>query len=114
MFEQPRDKTGIVGLDDILRGGLPHGHLYLVEGEPGTGKTTLGLSFVLAGKQEGESVLYVSLSETANELKLIGRSHGWDMDGLEIVELEHDVARHSPEAQYTVFESTEVELRDTM
>ncbi len=114
MLPQTKDTTGISGLDDILQGGLPHGHLYLVEGEPGTGKTTLALGFVLAGRDAGESTLYVSLSETADELGLVAQSHGWNLESLEIVELERDVARHAPESQYTVFESTEVELGDTM
>lgn len=114
MLTQAHDKTGIAGLDDILQGGLPHGHLYLVEGEPGTGKTTLSLGFALAGMAVGEKTLYVSLSETAAELGLVADSHGWDLGGLEIIELERDVARHAPESQYTVFESTEVELGATM
>lgn len=113
-MRQAKDPTGIPGLDNILQGGLPHGHLYLVEGEPGTGKTTLALDFVLAGIAAGETTLYVSLSETADEMKIVADSHGWSLDGLEIVELERDIARHAPESQYTVFESTEVELGDTM
>ncbi|RYG66059.1 circadian clock protein KaiC, partial [bacterium] len=114
MLQQSKDNTGIAGLDDILQGGLPHGHLYLVEGSPGTGKTTLALGFVLAGMAAGETTLYVTLSETAGELRLVAESHGWNLEGLEIVELEHDVAHHSAASQYTVFESTEVELGDTM
>lgn len=114
MLSQSKDQTGISGLDDILQGGLPHGHLYLVEGEPGTGKTTLALGFVRTGMLAGETTLYVTLSETAHELRLVAESHGWSLDGLEIVELERDVAHHAPETQYTVFESTEVELRTTM
>lgn len=111
--KRTRDGTGVPGLDDILRGGLPHGHLYLVEGEPGTGKTTLALQFLLKGRSLGEKTLYVTLSETAAELRMVGHSHEWSLDGIEMVELEYDVARHELENQYSVFESTEVELSDT-
>lgn len=114
MMEKQKDSTGIAGLDSILLEGLPHGHLYLVEGEPGTGKTTLALQFLLKGAEKGEKTVYVTLSETAEELKTVAASHGWDIDQVELVELERDVAKHMPEAQYTVFESTEVELGDTM
>ena len=114
MIEKQKDPTGIDGLDSVLLDGLPHGHLYLVEGEPGTGKTTLALQFLLSGAKKGEKTVYVTLSETAEELRLVAASHGWSLDDIELVELERDVARYSPEAQYTVFESTEVELGDTM
>lgn len=109
-----RDATGIAGLDDILLGGLPHGHVYLLEGEPGTGKTTLAMDFLRAGLKRGEITLYVTLSETAAELRLVSQSHNWDLDAVNIVELERDIARHATETQYTVFEATEVELGDTM
>lgn len=112
-FEQAYEKSGVPGLDDVLHGGLPPGHLYLIEGEPGTGKTTLALQYLLAGRASGESTLYVTLSETAEELRDVARSHGWDLDGIELVELERDIARHETENQYSVFESTEVELGDT-
>src|SRR3954471_18141003 len=79
--------TGIDGLDDVLEGGLPAGHLYLIEGEPGTGKTTLALQFLLEGVKRGETVLYVTLSETKQELINVAASHGWSLDGLEIFEL---------------------------
>ncbi len=114
MLQHTKDKTGIAGLDDILQGGLPHGHLYLLEGEPGTGKTTLALGFALAGRDAGETTLYVTLSETVEELGLVAESHGWSLERVEIVELERDIARHTPESQYTVFEATEVEMGDTM
>ena len=67
---QQRSPTGIEGLDQVLGGGLPRGHLYLVEGTPGAGKTTLGLQFLIDGRERGESCLYVTLSETANELAI--------------------------------------------
>ena len=69
--------TGIVGLDDILRGGLTRHRLYLVEGVPGSGKTTLALQFLLEGLRSGEKVLYVTLSETQEELRSVAASHGW-------------------------------------
>ena len=71
--------TGIAGLDDVLTGGLPRGHFFLVEGEPGAGKTTLGLQFLMAGKANGESVLYVTLSESEREIQKVARSHGWSL-----------------------------------
>src|SRR3954471_2013368 len=78
--------TGIEGLDDILRGGLTPDRLYLVEGEPGAGKTTLALQFLLEGARRGESTLYVTLSETKSELLATARSHGWDLADIQIVE----------------------------
>jgi circadian clock protein KaiC len=85
--EQRKISVGIDGLDNILEGGLPESHIYLVEGEPGTGKTTLALQFLLEGVRGGESVLYVTLSETKNELINVARSHRWPLDGLNIFEL---------------------------
>jgi circadian clock protein KaiC len=109
-----RVPTGISGLDDILNGGLPQGHLYLVEGDPGTGKTTLALQFLLAGIKEGESVIYVTLSESRKELEQVARSHGWSTESLQIYEMTPAEDDLSPEAQYTVFHPSEVELADTM
>src|SRR6185503_13002937 len=79
--------TGIAGLDDILRGGLPRGQIYLVEGNPGTGKTTLSLQFLLEGVKRGETVLYITLSETEAELHKVAESHGWSLDGVRIFEM---------------------------
>jgi circadian clock protein KaiC len=109
-----RDATGIAGLDDILLGGLPHGHLYLLEGEPGTGKTTVAMDFLRAGVAKGEKALYVTLSETEDELRLVADSHNWDVAGIEFIELQRDVAGYATDDQYTVFEPTEVELGDTV
>jgi circadian clock protein KaiC len=109
-----RMRTGIEGLDDILGGGLPKGHLYLVEGDPGTGKTTLALQFLLEGVLEGESVIYVTLSESKTELEQVASSHGWPADDLQIFEMAPPQDDLSPEAQYTVFHPSEVELADTM
>src|ERR1700722_19655799 len=109
-----RIQTGIWGLDDVLGGGLPQGHLYLVEGDPGTGKTTLALQFLLDGIQQGESVIYVTLSESRKELEEVARSHGWPTDSLSIFEMVPADEDLRPEAQYTVFHPSEVELADTI
>jgi circadian clock protein KaiC len=101
------------GLDAILGGGLPTDRLYLVEGDPGTGKTTLALQFLLDGVRRGEAALYVTLSETTDELRAVADSHGWSLDGITIHELTHDDVL-APDAQYTVFHPSEVELTDTM
>ena len=75
-----RVSTGVEGLDVILGGGLPPSHLYLLEGTPGTGKTTLALQFLLAGAARGERGVYVTLSETRLELNEVATSHGWSLD----------------------------------
>lgn len=106
--------TGIPGLDDILHGGFPAGHLYLIEGDPGTGKTTLALQFLLEGIRQGERVLYVTLSESVEELQQSALSHGWSLEGVEIVEMIPPDDDLKPEAQYTVFHPSEVELADTI
>ena len=109
-----RLQTGVPGLDDILFGGFPQGHLYLIEGDPGTGKTTLALQFLLEGIRNGERTLYVTLSESREELGQVARSHGWDPEPLEIFELIPPEEDLKPEAQYTVFHPSEVELADTI
>jgi len=108
-----RVKTGIAGLDDVLNGGLPDGHLYLIEGDPGTGKTTLGLQFLLEGNKNGEKGLYVTLSESKRELEAVAQSHGWDISSIDIYEMTPVDEEISPEAQYTVFHPSDVELADT-
>src|SRR4029078_6755407 len=81
-------KSGIWGLDDILSGGFSRGHIFLVEGAPGTGKTTVALQFLLEGARSGEKCLYVTLSETERELRDGAASHGWSLDsGIEVFEL---------------------------
>jgi circadian clock protein KaiC len=111
---QERVATGIAGLDEILDGGFPANHLYLVEGDPGTGKTTLALQFLLEGRARGESGLYVTLSETADELYAVAVSHGWSLDGIALFELESLEERLRAEDQYTVFNPAEVELNETI
>jgi circadian clock protein KaiC len=109
-----RLKSGIAGLDDILHGGFPQGHLYLIEGDPGTGKTTLALQFLLEGIRNGETVLYVTLSESRGELEQVAVSHGWSNEGLGIFEMIPPDDDLTPESQYTVFHPSEVELADTI
>jgi circadian clock protein KaiC len=104
----------VPGLDDVLNGGLPSGHLYLAEGDPGTGKTTLALQFLLEGVRVGEKVLYVTLSESQRELEQVIQSHGWPSGSLLIYEMLPPDDELSPEAQYTVFHPSEVELADTI
>jgi circadian clock protein KaiC len=99
-------------LDEVLGGGLPAGHVYLVEGEPGTGKTTMALQFTAQGVREGQKVLYVTLSESRSELLLVARNHGLPLDGAHIVELKPSEEDLKPEGQYTVFHPAEVELSD--
>ncbi len=109
-----RAATGIEGLDYILGGGLPRNRVYLIEGHPGSGKTTLGLQFLLEGRRIGETALCVSLSENAEELQLVADSHGWSLDGIQLYELEKLEDQFRPETQYTVFHPGEVELSYTM
>jgi len=106
-------KTGIAGLDDILSGGLPRNRLYLVLGEPGVGKTTLALQFLLEGVRLGEKSLYVTLSETSGELAEVAASHGWDLAGVEMFELSALEAQLREQADTTFFSPSEVELNRT-
>src|SRR3712207_6040776 len=105
--------SGVDGLDDVLGGGFPANHVYLVEGYPGAGKTTLALQFLLAGVRRGERGLYVTLSETAQELRAVAESHGWSLDGVEIYELDPAEVSLAAEDQYTLLHPSEVELGET-
>jgi circadian clock protein KaiC len=109
-----RVPTGIRGLDEILQGGLPADQLFLLEGAPGTGKTTLALQFLLEGARRGERCLYVTLAETAREVRHVANSHGWSLDGIDILELAPPDEVLKPEMQYTVFHPSDVELGQTM
>ena len=111
---ETRLSTGVAGLDDILAGGLPHNHLYLIEGNPGTGKTTIALHFLLEGSRLGEKGLYVTLSESKQELLGVAASHGWSLDGITVYEMTPQGEEVQPQAQYTVFHPAEVELADTI
>jgi len=109
----PRISTGSDGLDDVLNGGLIANCLYLVDGDPGSGKTTLGLQFLLDGKKHGETGLYVTLSETREELIRVAQSHGWDLSGIAIHELLPSEESLSSDSQYKMFHPSEVELAET-
>ena len=104
--------TGVVGLDAVLDGGLPERRMYLVQGDPGAGKTTLSLQFLLAGVAAGERALYISLSETREELDSIATAHGWSFEGLSIFEVSSDSAQD--EAETTLYQPSEVELGERM
>ena len=104
---------GIQGLDDILLGGFTRDRLFLVEGMPGSGKTTLAMQFLLAGAAAGEPVLYVTLSETADELRAIAESHGWDLEGVHLKELTPSEDELETSEQNTLFHPSELELVDT-
>lgn len=105
--------TGIEGLDNLLGGGLPRNRLYLLEGDTGTGKTTFGLQFALAGVRQGERVLYVTLSETEQELRGIAASHGWKLDGLEMYELQPS-DEQGIDSGYTLFHPSEMQMNEGM
>jgi circadian clock protein KaiC len=102
--------TGIPGLDDVLGGGLSRRRLFLLEGVPGSGKTTLALQFLREGVRRGEAVLYITLSETADELAAVADAHGWTLDGMEVRELSPSEAELEPDEQNTMFHPSEVEL----
>ena len=109
----PRVATGIEGLDDILHGGLTADRLYLIEGMPGSGKTTLAFQFLLEGVRRGEPVLYLTLSETKAEVDGVAESHGWSLEGVTVSELMPSEAALEPGEQYTMFHPSEVELSET-
>jgi len=106
--------TGNTGLDTILRGGLPQNRLYLLEGQPGSGKTTLSLQFLLEGVSKGESCLYVTLSETADELHEVARSHGWSLEGIHLFELASAEEVLGDGRQQSVLHPWEMELGGTI
>src|SRR5215813_6770388 len=96
--------TGIAGLDDILGGGFTPDRVYLVEGNPGSGKTTLALQYLFEGRKLGESGLFVTLSETKMELHDVARSHGWSLEGINLLELVAPESELEPDNQYSMFQ----------
>ncbi len=102
--------TGVTGLDQLLHGGLPRDRMHLIEGEPGAGKTTLALQFLLEGRRVGETGLYVTLSETTEELEHVARSHGWTLDGITTFQLA-PIAQAAAD-EYTLYHPAEIELAD--
>jgi circadian clock protein KaiC len=111
--DAPRISTGNRGLDDILRGGLDPDRLYLYEGRPGTGKTTLALQFLLQGVREGERTLYVTLSESSHELEVVASRHGWSLNDIDLFELVSPETTLDPDRELTVLHPAEMELNET-
>lgn len=110
----PRVSTGTAGADDVLGGGFPAHRLYLVNGTPGVGKTTFALQFLLDGARRKERVLYITLSETEEEIRQVAQSHGWNLDGIAMVELSSAEQTLRLEDQNTLFVTSDVELKETM
>ncbi len=105
--------TGIAGLDAILGGGLTRDRLYLLEGDPGTGKTTMALQFLIEGARRGEPVLYITLAENEVELRAVAQSHGFSLEGVTVYEIIPAESVLDPDEQYTVLHPSEVELGET-
>jgi circadian clock protein KaiC len=108
-----RLSTGVEGLDYLLKGGFTPDRMYLVEGKPGTGKTTLALQFLINGQARGDACLYVTLSETTAELQAVAESHGWSLAGIEVFQLAAAEGL-KPDDQYTLYHPAEVELGETV
>jgi circadian clock protein KaiC len=108
-----RTTTGIRGMDEVLGGGLPKGHIYLVEGESGGGKSTIGLHFVLEGRRLGERTLWITMSETERELHQAAKSHGWTLEGIDILNLVVSQEVLRSEEKYSFFSPADVEFNDT-
>jgi circadian clock protein KaiC len=112
--ELPRASTGIAGLDDVLGGGWARNRLHLLEGSPGTGKTTTALQFLLAGAKAGEKGIYISLAETEQELRDGARSHGWSLDQIEIFELVPPESVLDPDNHQSLLYSSDHELGEAI
>src|SRR5580704_9394892 len=112
-YNAQRSKTGIPGFDEVVCGGLIADRLYLIDGNPGAGKTTFALQFLLEGTRAGEKCVYVTLSETKEELEAGARSHGWDLSGIEIIELIATEKELQGDEQLTMLPPSEVELGET-
>jgi circadian clock protein KaiC len=107
---EPTCLSGVEGLDEVLGGGFPRGCTYLIQGDPGSGKTTLALQVLLEAQKRGESGFYITLSETRGELEIVAKSHGWTLKGLPMLELSAIETLLRPESQTTVFHPAEMEL----
>jgi circadian clock protein KaiC len=116
--ERRRDRpaaisTGSDGLDVVLGGGLDPERMYLYEGRPGSGKTTLALQFLLEGVRQGETTLYITLSETERELRLVAKRHGWSLEGITVFELVPSETSLDPSQELTILQPAEMELNET-
>ena len=111
--ELARISTGSRGLDDVLGGGFDPERMYLYEGRPGSGKTTLALQFLLEGVRRDERALYITLSETEREMRLVAKRHGWSLDGITIFELVPPETTLDPSQELTVLQPAEMELSET-
>jgi circadian clock protein KaiC len=109
-----RCPTGVPGLDAVLEGGWPAGRLYLIQGDPGVGKTTMAMQFLMEGARRGEQGLYVSLSETKEEIDVVAQSHGWDLNKIQIYELSTIEEQIRGDSESTFFHPSEVELNRTI
>ena len=105
-----RCPTGVPGLDAVLSGGLPAGRLYLIQGDPGVGKTTMAMQFLMEGARRGEQGLYVSLSETNEEIDVVAQSHGWNLDNIHIYELSTIEQQIRGDTESTFFRPSDVGL----
>ncbi|WP_138936201.1 ATPase domain-containing protein [Roseovarius arcticus] len=110
---QPRLTTGTRGLDDVLQGGVTPQRLYLVEGTPGSGKTTLALKFLMEGRKARDRGIYITLSETVDELTAVAQSHGWTLDGIDLFEMVAEDEFNSDNEQ-SLLHPSEVELGETV
>ena len=106
--------TGVPGLDDILAGGYAANRAHLIEGRPGSGKTTLGMQFLMAGAKLGEACLYITLSESKRELLSVASRHGWSLEGIEIFELVPPELSLDPKQHQSLVYASDLELGETV
>jgi circadian clock protein KaiC len=106
--------SGVSGLDYVLRGGYAKNRCHLIDGKPGSGKTTLGLQFLIEGAKNGETCLYITLSESKRELLSVAGRHGWDLKGVQILELVPPELSLDPTQLQTLVHSSELELGETV